>query len=51
MLQTVGRTWNGIERGGVFEDRCLVVDDPSNSGGVEGIKIRKTVGFSKVAVY
>jgi len=52
VLQKVGRTWKGIEWGGVFEDgRCLVVDDPRKSGGVEGIKIRKRVGFSKGTGY
>jgi hypothetical protein len=45
-------TWKGIERRGVFEDRrCLVVDDPHKSGGVEGIRIRRSVGFSKGAAY
>lgn len=48
MLQKEGRRWKGIERRSVFEDRrCLVVEDPHKSGGVEGIRIRKSVGFSK----
>ena len=51
MLQKVGRTWHGIEMGGVYEDRCLVVDDPSKSGGVERIRIRKTVGFPNGTVF
>jgi hypothetical protein len=31
--------------------RCLVVDDPHKSEGVEGIRRRKRVGFSKGTVY
>jgi hypothetical protein len=51
VLQKVGRTWKEIERGGLSEDRrCLVVDDPRKSGGVDGIRIRKRVGFSKGTV-
>ena len=52
MLQNVNRTWKGIELEGVFEGRrCYVVDDPRKSRGVEGIRIRKRIGFSKEPAY
>lgn len=36
----------------MFEGRrCLVVDDPHKSGGAEGIRIRKRLGFSKGTAY
>jgi hypothetical protein len=60
VLQGEGRKWKRIEDGGVLEDRrCLAVNDPHKSGGVEGIEIRRRrrrrllwkIGYSSMAVH